>query len=1112
MRSSHDRSEGPGWRSRIGAVTRSATLTDIVIGLAVVLLLGFAPAAWVAAERQARPPDPAVELADAQPTSQGPVVKELPAGIPQGITAETPESLRELAASALGEQGAERLLRLLRDPSDSLVWTAVRGGPLGFLYPYRYPAMSRILDQAPAGGWSEDGAALGAALTLLASRRGADGDLKYDNAGAAAFAVLYRAGVAGDCEARLNLLLLVAAEDVPRDEVVRGEGERAMEACPDDPTPGWVLGQFQSLRAQQADLLAMPAPVPDDPAERAFATFEALVERFPDSPDALAGAADAHFREGARTAESQPFYARHEFRIAVELYRRAADGSETTEIEAGLARALIGLGEYSSAADLLRKADDVATPGFRMELLTEAEEAAHDFESAQDTARRLADLGTDAYPQGPALFATPVDGASFEGDDLSIPAVSVGIDRFAPFEVRLQPNELGGGAVVDDVSYVPIYRDDPGYVGTMASCPEWGWRRDAVLAGNAAEATVGLPKDLAFTTVRPNLRRECGVSFELDRTTRDLIRLETGAQLDLRPGRVNLLYDHRQNMWRWGGDLDRAAEVIEEWLDAAPPSAALPMPRLGEVLYLQGSYDASAAAFGAAARRTRQSEWDNDLGMYQASLGRGAALIRAGRQAEGLLLLSDLAMDAERGVAYHQQVNPDYPGYAEDFGAVAYHARTLLADTERETGALAAALENYDAAGEMLPAIEQPYRQVTGHRPERLYGNQAVAELAADRESEAKTSIDRALRVDPMNPAFLMTAGFIADRRGDRAAAIDYNRQALESDPGAFPAANDLGVQLAREQREDEAVAALRQAVFAKADYALGWFNLGVVYGDMGPRYVLASQGAFARAIQLDPELADRKRELTIDANIYRTGLDLSKPLPPRWSFAELERLAPTGSVGLLAVLLLGVGLARSIGKGGQDFAGRWGEIVTKVLGRVPLVARIQAPVWAFGLTVVLFLVTMVRQGWTEVWGLTVAGLAIGTLAGAAIRSRILVAKVSKSEVSQKSWPPGMVLGVAATAAGAPWAPLPVIGDDRSRTQTHAAAPLTLAVIAGVLLLETALLEVPLTKSMSVAALIMAASTLLPVPPLDGGRLEKAGLIAGAGLVGAAVLIVLGIG
>ena len=40
---------------------------------------------------------------------------------------------------------------------------------------------------------------------------------------------------------------------------------------------------------------------------------------------------------------------------------------------------------------------------------------------------------------------------------------------------------------------------------------------------------------------------------------------------------------------------------------------------------------------------------------------------------------------------------------------------------------------------------------------------------------------------------------------------------------------------------------------------------------------------------------------------------------------------------------------------------------------------------------------------------------------------------------------------------------------------------------------------------------VMVASALVPVGPLDGAKLGKAGLLAGAGVVGVAVLVGLGI-
>jgi hypothetical protein len=83
---------------------------------------------------------------------------------------------------------------------------------------------------------------------------------------------------------------------------------------------------------------------------------------------------------------------------------------------------------------------------------------------------------------------------------------------------------------------------------------------------------------------------------------------------------------------------------------------------------------------------------------------------------------------------------------------------------------------------------------------------------------------------------------------------------------------------------------------------------------------------------------------------------------------------------------------------------------------------------------------------------------------------------------------------------------------DRSpAVRVHAAAPLTLAVLAAVLFAESAWFDVPLTHSWAVAALVMTASTLVPVEPLDGARTGKAGLVGGLGVLGAALLVALGV-
>ena len=61
------------------------------------------------------------------------------------------------------------------------------------------------------------------------------------------------------------------------------------------------------------------------------------------------------------------------------------------------------------------------------------------------------------------------------------------------------------------------------------------------------------------------------------------------------------------------------------------------------------------------------------------------------------------------------------------------------------------------------------------------------------------------------------------------------------------------------------------------------------------------------------------------------------------------------------------------------------------------------------------------------------------------------------------------------------------------------AAPAAAGFIAVALIALTAWLEVPVTRALGIAALIIAASMLTPVKPLDGAAIAKAGA-AGASL------------
>lgn len=315
----------------------------------------------------------------------------------------------------------------------------------------------------------------------------------------------------------------------------------------------------------------------------------------------------------------------------------------------------------------------------------------------------------------------------------------------------------------------------------------------------------------------------------------------------------------------------------------------------------------------------------------------------------------------------------------------------------------------------------------------------------------------KALAADPEDPVFLMTAGFIAERAGQVARAARYDREALGSDPRAFPAANDLGVELTRERQDGAAQAALRQAVGARPGYALGWFNLGVLESKLGPSHLLASQGSFAMAYSLEPALKDRQHTMTIDASVYRTALDLSKPLPPRWSISQLQQPAPAAAAGLLAIVLLGLGLARATGHGGSTLAAQWLDPLSGRLQSAPVLRRLIHPGWAMAATAASFLFFYLHRKVNLAEVVTyIAGVLV--LAFLAVAVRMFVARRQRIAITHESWPPALAFGLVTGTIGLPWAPLPVVrtdGEGKGKGRVHLAAPITLATLSALLFVET---------------------------------------------------------
>jgi tetratricopeptide (TPR) repeat protein len=1008
--------------------------------------------------------------ADQLPTDAPPLLAPLPAGARPAALRDLPVGLQpggDLDAAAvalLGESNGTRLLELVR--ADRV------GNPRPGVYPYRYPTLEPLL---PATLPTADAADLGARLILL-------DPTGWGSAARAAYAVLDRARREGACDPSLNVLLLVASDFQPVDQYIFEEGARARRACPGDPTPGWLLGQYQSTMA----LPDMRQGGSLDPA-LGVATFDRLVRDVPGSAAAWAGQADALVRLAASTPEQQPWVARHRYERALAGYRRAARLDPGPEVDMGIARALAGLGRADQAAALQQRAVAAVPPSPlpQAQLLVYLE-AARDFERAAGAAGRLLGLATTP-PTGPGLFPELPVGPSFGEREGEYGLISLGAGRLAPVSVALDPQPPAPAAAgsVEDVSFIPDFRPSPGLIGSDRWCGDWARRRDLVLAGRPAEALVRFPAEFA-----PLPGHDASCNAARGPELAHIARLELGDRRKAPASELNL-DDERQNLWRWAGDLARAERAAREWV-AEASGTPLAVLRLGEIEFLRGRYDDAARDFAAAARRARERSVPISRYEARALLDRGAALVAAGRREDGEDALRDADDVASLASAATQEL-----------AAISYHARVQLGEAAREADEPEAAADAYAAARERVPTLkgtEQPFHE------EQLENNSAIVDIARREYGSAEAASRRALEVDPENPALLMTAGFAAERAGHEDEAIRLNRAALRADATVYPAANDLGVLLARRGDDDAAVVALRRAVGAEPQYALGWFNLGVVLAGMGPARLLESQGALARAFQIDPELRDREREPTIDAKTYRTGLDVSRPLPPEWTFATSQKHAPAKTVGLAALLLAAFTLSRTLGsRAGRSLAETWLAPVDRATGRMTFLRRLGHPAIAVAATLLVFVAPLARDPSGGMTAALAGVLGLCVLLAVALRGRSLA-----GDDGQRTWPPGLLFGLGGAAAGVAWAPLPVLGEKAS-PRMHWAAPAALAVIAVPLVIATAWSDIPLTRSLAAAALVMAASLLTPVKPVDGGAIAAAGGTA-AGITGIALAAVLALG
>ncbi len=1053
---------------------RTTTVLDAVVLAAVALLLAFPLVAWLAARAQPIEPAPVVRLPPLAKTGERAQLSTLPAGLDN--PSPPPAAV------------VERLV--------SGVSTATFLGEGTSTYPYDNPDLERLIPSQLAPD-------LGARLLLLATRQSAAG-AETPSAAAPAYAVLDRARAEAACAPQLNLLVLVAADATAGAPDVAREAARARQACPGDPTPLWVLGQNQSQTENPAS--ALP-------------TFRALQREFPRSAVGWSGEGDAYLRLALAQPATAVFTARRYYDEALARYRRAARLDPNPELEFGIAHALAGLGRPAEAARRQEHAlSQVPASAATLASLVRYLEEAHRHADAARAAKRLEDFAAPVRGVFPSRAGADIAGA---GVPLSLGAT------LTPLHITVHLPATGtdtGGVTVTDTSYLPRFREAAALDGGRW-CSEAALRRNLIAAGDPRAALQGMSEQF---TMAPGHRVGCGLErpgaalagvawLELG----DRRQARTAGTDDFGAFTLGRLEDDRQNLWRWAGDLPRAERAAREW-DRATRADPVALLRVAEIEYLRGRHDAAARDFDAAARQAREAAGTWTLTEAAATLGRGGALLAADRGDEARAafaaaddIASRATADAQRAWDLGESASPSddvvaggksVPGA---LAGVSYHARAQLADAAREDGNLKAAADLYRAAREVERDVE--YSGVPLNVA-RVANNGALVSTALGRGRSAGAMTEKAIGTDPQSPVFLTTAAAVAARTGRADDAIRRNRAALAADPTMFPAANDLGVLLARAGRYDEAVAALRRAVGANESYALGWFNLGVVESKLGPLHLPAAQGSLGRAFTLAPVLRDRERVPTLDSRTYRSGLDLGRPLPPKWEFASSQKQAPAKTAGLAAILLVALALGRSLSntKSGREMAETWLGPFLQAIARVPIPGVLRKPAVALVATLAILLYPLARDPGGGLTAAIAGSAALALLVVVVVRVRAATARRHGDPTAQESWPPGVVFGAGTAIAGLTWAPLPVLREG-AKARVHWAAPVTLALVAIPLVLFTAWLDVPLARAVATAALVMAASLLTPIKPVDGGAIAAAGGTA-AGLTGLGLAALLALG
>ena len=142
--------------------------------------------------------------------------------------------------------------------------------------------------------------------------------------------------------------------------------------------------------------------------------------------------------------------------------------------------------------------------------------------------------------------------------------------------------------------------------------------------------------------------------------------------------------------------------------------------------------------------------------------------------------------------------------------------------------------------------------------------------ISSSQWAAAQTLIDQQLKKQPADPQIRLLQSQMQTAQGQTALAIDTLQALTQEFPELPEPYNNLAVLLAGQQRLDDALAALKLAVRARADYSVALENLGDLYVALARQSYRQAQNQ-----PLAPFIGSR-----LDAKIQLTGQVLQPAKP----------------------------------------------------------------------------------------------------------------------------------------------------------------------------------------------------------------------------------------